>query len=179
MKNLITEHRQTVWVGLAFALLLAYSCSKENDPGPAITTGNIDSILFVQSNAASEQFLPYQNNDSIRRSANSSGHSPYFKVRMNAKARSVLGADGRLPTGASFPEGSIIVKDLYSDPAGSRQLVAIMKKETTNPYAANGWLWNELLTDGGGYVSAKDKGAQCTGCHGANSRDHVRVFDLF
>ena len=103
----------------------------------------------------------------------------FFKVRMNAKARSVLGADGKLPVGSVFPEGSIVVKDLYNTVGGARQLVAIMRKESANPYAKEGWLWAEMQADGGAYVSAKDKGVLCTGCHSSNDRDFVRTFDLF
>jgi len=162
-------------------LILADSCdSKKSDPAPLpITSGNIDSILFVQSSAANQGYLPYQNKDTIRQSSSASAHSPYFKVRLNAIARSVLDVNGKLPVGKKFPEGSIIVKDLYNLPNGPRQLVAIMKKESANPYAKEGWLWNELLDNGGGYVTVKDKGAACTSCHSSNSRDFVRTFDLF
>lgn len=170
--------------GLVGAIvLLVNACSQKEDASPTvpavITKGNIDSILFVESSAASEQFLPYQNVDTVRPSSAFTAHSDYFKVRLNARARSVLGADGRLPVGKSFPDGSIIVKDIYSEKTGVRKLVAIMKKESANPYSAQGWLWNELLDNGGDYVSVKGKGAQCVSCHTTNSRDFVRVFDLF
>ena len=164
-------------------ILIINACSNKDDASPSaaaiFTKGNIDSILYVESSAASEQFLPYQNVDSIRPSSAFTAHADFFKVRLNAKARSVLGADGRLPTGKSFPEGSIIVKDLYSEKTGARKLVAIMKKESANPYSNQNWLWTELLGDGGAYVTVKDKGAQCVNCHSQNSRDFVRVFDLF
>ena len=167
-------------IGIVFVILVNACNDKSETPGPVIsTTGNIDSILYAQSESAAEGFVAYQNKDTVRASSSASGHSPFFKVRMNAKARSVLGADGKLPVGSVFPEGSIVVKDLYNTVGGARQLVAIMRKESANPYAKEGWLWSEFQADGGAYVSAKDKGVLCAGCHSSNDRDFVRTFDLF
>jgi hypothetical protein len=167
-------------IGTVMAILQNACTNKSDNPSPAvILTGNIDSILYAQSESAAEGFVAYQNKDTVRASNSTSGHSPFFKVRMNAKARSVLGADGKLPVGSVFPEGSIVVKDLYNTVGGARQLVAIMRKESANPYAKEGWLWAEMQADGGAYVSAKDKGVLCTGCHSSNDRDFVRTFDLF
>lgn len=170
----------TLAIGGVFTILVNACKDKSETAAPvSIITGNIDSVLFAQSESASEGFVAYQNKDTLRASNSASGHSPFFKVRMNAKARSVLGADGKLPVGAVFPEGSIVVKDLYNTIGGARQLVAIMRKESANPYAKEGWLWSELQADGGAYVSAKDKGVLCAGCHSSNDRDFVRTFDLF
>lgn len=170
--------------GLIAALVIGLNaCKKDDGAAPTtpypITRGNIDSILYLQSSETAQQFLPYKNVDSIWISSAETGHSGFFKVRLNAIARSVLGPDGKLAPGKTFPDGSLIVKDLYTDKNGPRMLVAIMKKESLNPYSAQGWLWNELLEGGGDYVSAKQSGAKCVGCHSANDRDFVRVFDLF
>jgi hypothetical protein len=128
-------------IGVVITILLN-ACNRTNEKTRPIvvTRGNIDSNLYAQSESASQLFVAYQNKDTIRASGSASGHSPFFKVRMNDKARSVLGADGKLPVGALFPEGSLIVKDLYNSVAGDRQLVAIMRKESANPSSNGGWL---------------------------------------
>lgn len=166
--------------GTVIAILLNACNRRDEKIKPIIVTrGNIDSNLYAQSESVTQRFMPYQNKDTIRASSSVSGHSPFFKVRMNAIARAALGSDGKLRVGALFPEGSLIVKDLYNSVGGARQLVAIMRKESANPSSNAGWLWAELQADGGVYVSAKDRGVLCMSCHSENDRDFIRTFNLF
>jgi hypothetical protein len=76
-----------------------------------------------------------------------------------------LGNDGRLPKGAVFPNGTIIVKEAYSDLNGFLTQYAIMKKETTNKYTRNGWLWYEVNSYGTKPYSISVKGQKCINCH--------------
>ena len=137
----------------------------------------MDSFLFEKSRESG--FSWYQQNDSIKRSANASAHSKYFRVRFNTVAQAALTNNGRLPQGATFPNGSLIVKELYDSATAPLKYLAMMYKDSSHALAVNGWVWLELKGDGGNYISATEKGAQCTGCHAANSRDQVRLFDLF
>ncbi|MBP6731198.1 MAG: cytochrome P460 family protein, partial [Chitinophagales bacterium] len=125
-------------------------------------------------------FTYYQNSNSYLPSSSASGHGePYFRVRFNQIAYTALTDSGRLPTGSVFPEGSIVVKELYDNSNGALKLIAIMEKTASNSLAANGWLWSEYKADGKLVVSVNDKGTACTGCHSTNSRDYARLFDLF
>ena len=109
------------------------------------------------------------------------GNSPhgFERVRFNSIAQAALDSTGKLPSGASFPDGAIIVKDIYSSAVGSINLYAVMKKATTNSAAGSGYLWAEFETDGKAAFSISKKGDGCISCHsGSANRDLVRTFDL-
>ena len=93
----------------------------------------------------------------------STAHRLFVRVSMNATALGAL-RSGTLPTGASFPDGSIIFKQIR-DSSQTPILYAIEYKDRTNPFAANGWLWAEIEPDGTPFISLTRKGANCIGCH--------------
>jgi hypothetical protein len=159
------------------------ACKKDTntDGNPGVTPQtvvvNTDSLLFAKSKEPGYQW--YQQEDSIKRSSGASAHSKYFRVRFNGIAQAALTDSGRLPVGGIFPQGSFVVKELYDSATAPLKLLAMMYKDSTNKFAVNGWVWLELKGDGGNYIGTAEKGAQCTGCHAINSRDGVRVFELF
>ncbi|MES2780715.1 MAG: cytochrome P460 family protein [Bacteroidota bacterium] len=170
---------QIILITIAFLVCLV-ACKKDNDTEdntPTPTPVNMDSLLFAKSKETG--FVWYQQNDSIKRSSSASPHSKYFRVRFNSIAQSALTDNGRLPQGGVFPQGSFVVKELYDSATAPLKLLAMMYKDSANSLAVNGWVWLELKGDGGNYISATEKGVQCIGCHALNSRDQIRVFDLF
>jgi hypothetical protein len=107
----------------------------------------------------------------------STAHRPLVRVSMNATALGALQAD-TLPAGTSFPDGSIIFKQIIS--GAQTSLYAIIYKDKNNPLASNGWLWAEFLPDGTPFISLTRKGANCTGCHSLEcgpQHDFVRTFE--
>ena len=166
---------------LALTFLFAMGCKRASDMAPAYAaTALTDSALYAEADQKTG-FVWYRGDSSRRRSASSSGHLRYMRVRYNQIAAAALTDSGRLPIGGRFPEGSLIVKELFADSAGSGPfaLLAVMKKEPTNPNAANGWVWGEylpqLVSD---YIRLDGKGAACTTCHSmAGNRDYARLFD--
>lgn len=108
-----------------------------------------------------------------------SGAHGFIKVRLNAKAVSALDSTGKLPPGGVFPNGSVIVKEMYSSLSGGLNLYAIMKKEPGNENAGSGWLWGEYKPGGDVVFSVGKKGNGCISCHSDPvNRDLVRTFDL-
>lgn len=100
-----------------------------------------------------------------------------FKLRFNAIAQSVLDTTGKIPIGTKFPDGAVLVKEVYT--GTSISLLVVMKKSSNHASAANGWLWAEYTTDGSADYSVSKKGEACIGCHnGAPNRDFTRTFDL-
>lgn len=143
------------------------SCKKDN----AVT--DADNALYAEITAGGYTY--YQNGNLL------SGVSPSphgsFKLRFNATALAALDSTGELPTGNSFPTGSIIVKEIYS--GNSINLYAVMKKDPTNENAGSGWMWAEFNTDGSAAFSTGEKGDGCVSCHsGTPNRDLTRTFDL-
>lgn len=155
---------------LISVFLIFQSCKKE--------ATDLDIALYNESKSSSG-FTYYQTDSTIKKSSNESAHSPYFRVRFNSIAQAKLTDNGKLPVGEEFPEGSLIVKELYDSQSGELKLLAIMKNETGNEYAVNGWLWLEIKADGDNFISAKEKGKACVSCHSINHRDYTRIFDLF
>lgn len=104
-----------------------------------------------------------------------SGHAQAFlRTRFNAPASTMLDTNGQVITGADFPDGSVIVKELFDDPTALAQY-AVLYKKSDHPYAdADGWVWGYVRTDGEVREPASNKGSACRGCHGQDGNiDHT------
>jgi hypothetical protein len=155
----------------AVSLITFSRCNKK--------TTDEDKTLF--SKAMNADLTYYKNDSSYLGTTPASGHAPaYFRVKYNAIAAAALSDSGKLPIGGAFPDGSIVVKELYDTPHGPVQLIAIIQKSTGNSLAGANWLWGEYYVDGSPGISITRKGAQCTGCHDdAGNRDYVRSFAFY
>jgi Cytochrome P460 len=155
----------------AIALLgVTQSCKKE--------TTDMETMLFSEFSTTTG-YTFYKNSTTIVASSAESPHNRFFRVRFNEIAKNALTNNGKLPMGGSFPEGSIVAKELYDSATGQIALYAVMKKATNDANAGNGWIWVEYNPSGQIVYSAAKKGAGCISCHKTNARDYVRVFDLF
>lgn len=142
-----------------------------------VTTPETDAALFAK--ATGTGFTYYKNDTQVHASSPQAAHAGFFRVRFNAIALSALTDNGKLPAGGTFPQGSLIVKELHNDSSGTQLLgYAIMEKLSSDTSQADGWVWSEVNTAGTGYT-IHNKGAICTGCHSVDDRDRVRLFDLF
>jgi len=99
------------------------------------------------------------------------GHEDrYREIRMNERGFSAVPADsGRL----TFPEGTVIVKDIYasSAPASGEGpvMVTAMVKASSDPDARGGWLW--VVKDLASGNESRILGDFCVRCHAnANER---------
>lgn len=104
----------------------------------------------------------------------SGAHGPHgtFKLRFNSIAYNALTDQGKLPSGSSFPEGSLLIKDVYS--GSSLTLYAIMYKKS------NAWLWAEIEPGGSILHSINAAESICTGCHSqSGNRDLAVSFNFY
>lgn len=150
----------TVWI----------SCKKDASDDPDSEIGR----LYTEVN--DNNFVYYKGEDKVLSPKGSSPHGD-FKLRFNNIALAALDSTGKLPLGASFPDGSIVLKEIIKD--GKVDAYYPMKKDQNNANAAKGWLWYAF--DKGGKVKTKlsDKGSDCVGCHSASgNRDFTLTFDL-
>ena len=130
--------------------------------------------LYEESRAADLSF--YKGVDTVYAAAAGSPHGS-FKLKFNAKARSMLDASGKLPVGASFGNGALIVKEVYS--GNTLTLYAVMKKDASSKFSSNGWVWVEYEPGGKAHYSVAKKGENCVSCHSSSThRDLTRSFDL-
>ena len=149
---------------LSIALLVIYSCAKKR----------VNQDLFKESTSTDLVF--YKNKDTIYAPAGTSPHGP-FKLKFNSTAASAFGPDGKLPVGESFPEGSLIVKELYTNNA--KTLYAVMKKDRKSKFASNKWVWAEYELNGDVKINVSREGKDCVSCHtSGTTRDLTLSFDL-
>lgn len=144
------------------------NCSIDKTDTPLSETD----ILFNEIKNSS--FSNYQGVDSILTPNGPSPHGP-FKLRFNITAQSALDSTGKLPEGAAFPEGSIVLKEVYN--AGTISYYVAIKKSSKHENAAGNWLWYGFYNDGSIKYNPADKGINCINCHSiADNRDHTLSF---
>ncbi len=138
-------------------------------------TGNIDQTLMNKYFGIDNQLLEmarqttgfvwYKNSDAWLAKSSGSGHNyTSLRTRYNSTAATQLDGNGMVAANATFPEGSLVVKELSN--GTSAQRYAILYKQTNSEHADdNGWVWGYMNQDGNIAASAKEKGAICTSCH--------------
>lgn len=109
-----------------------------------------------------------------------SGHAqPFLKTRYNAIAAAKLDSTGKVKVGAQFPEGSLIVKELY-DKSSKLERYAILYKSTGHKDAdPKGWVWGYLNYDGSVSEPASNKGSICINCHSQISNIDYTLMNKF
>ncbi len=151
----------------AAAIVILQSCEKDK------TDPDADNKMYSEITASG--FTYYQSGN-ILSAASPSPHGS-FKLRFNSTAAAALDSTGELPAGNTFPNGSVIVKDIYN--GTDLKLYAVMKKDPGSSNSGSGWLWAEFNTDGSTVFSTGKKGDGCISCHsGSPNRDLSRTFDL-
>lgn len=162
-----------VWFGV-MSLLVLHSCSK----GPALATG-MDSQMYAIANDLTG-YVWYKKTDSLLAKSSGSGHDfPFLRTRYNLAAASQLDGAGKVLTGASFPEGSMIVKELY-DANKTFKRYAILYKQTGGENAdANGWIWGYINEDKTVAEPSANKGVACISCHSQTNNIEYGLMNLY
>ncbi len=151
-------------IPIVFLLLLA--CTKRQGKNP--TLAFTDKALLDSC----QQMHDYYKNDPGLLLSGSAGPHGTFKLRFNSIAKSALTDQGKLPANGSFPEGSLIIKDVYQ--GGKISLYALMYKRTGS------WLWAEIEPGGSVHYSVNKNPSVCTGCHSQpGNRDLVVSFNFY
>lgn len=135
------------------------SCKKENE-----ATGT-DKELYEMAKTTSG-FTWFKNSSSLLNKSSGSGHSqPFLRTRYNSVAATKLDSNGKIMTGATFPEGSLIVKELYDNSTTLGRYAILYKKSGSVDADANGWVWGYINADGDVAEAASKKGSSCISCH--------------
>lgn len=154
------------------AITFLFACSTKKDEGVVVS----DATLFNIAQTVSS-FSYYKNSTDTLLSDPTSPHGGYMRVRFNQKVMSVMNDSATRIISTTFPEGSMVVKEIYDTPGGPLLELAIMYKVAGASNGAGGWVWNEMLPDGSVEYSTANKGSECIDCHrGATNMDLVRVF---
>jgi hypothetical protein len=139
------------------------------------TCGKKKTISTLYNECKSTTAVKFLGMDSVMKPAGGSPHGE-FKLRFNSLAASALDHTGRLAAGASFPNGSVIVKEVIEN--GNTSLYAVMKKDPKSRFASHKWIWAELGPEGSEIYSVSKRGEACIDCHSQKpNRDLTRTFD--
>ena len=142
-----------------FSLLMVSSCDKEKE----ITVTDHDLYeMAIETNG----FTWYKNSETLLNSTEESGHSQkLLKTRFNAVAATKLDANGKVIAGSVFPEGSLIVKELFDDGPEVSVYAIRLKNSDTGNSDDKGWVWTILGADGEVLETSLNKGKNCIKCH--------------
>ncbi len=108
----------------------------------------------------------FKNSDKQLAKSSGTGHSqPFLRTRYNTVASAKLDANGKIISGTSFPEGSVIVKELFDNSTTIGRYAVLYKNTTHKDADAKGWVWGYINADGSVAAKASDKGDACISCH--------------
>ncbi len=172
----------------ATAMAVAAACGGSH-PTPTSPSGTSSSALRDDASlfrlvSQTDPFsrytlLPNAEEFATGRLNGSEAHRPIIRVSFNTIAAGAL-QGGRLPSGATFPSGSIVFKEIKPSATAATSLYAVMVKDTGNPLAGDGWLWAEYGPSGSVTYSVNSRGGACTSCHRREQgprNDLVRSFE--
>jgi hypothetical protein len=149
---------------LVLGSTILFSCRKDIAKNPLLAYS--DRALYDSAKNESA-FVYYQNSPTVH--AGSNGPHGSFKLRFNKIATAALTDNGKLPVGSTFPNGSMIVKDVQSN-----GMYALMYKKEGS------WLWAEINADGSTAYSVNKDSQLCVSCHSqSGQRDLVVSFNFY
>ena len=156
-----------------FSVLILNACTKDK------IAKEIDRQLYEMSESTTG-FTWFNNSNILLAKSSGSGHpQPFLRTRFNTIASESLDSNGRIIEGTIFPEGSLIVKELYDD-ATTLGRYAILYKDSDNENAdPKGWVWGYVNADRSASVEASTKGASCISCHSQSQNIDYMLMNKF
>lgn len=138
---------------------LMNSCKKD------VALSEIDEELFNMARNT-VNFTLFKNSTDLLNMSDGNAHTyPYLRTRYNDIASTQLDTTSRISENALFPEGSIIVKELYSNTTTIARYAVLYKNSSNVNADARGWVWGYINANGTVAETATNKGSACNGCH--------------
>ena len=111
-------------------------------------------------------FVWYKNSSSLLEKSSGSAHPQSFlRTRYNSIASAKLDSEGKIQLEATFPEGSLIVKELFENSTKIARYAILYKNSGSEDADSEGWVWGYINSDGKVAEPASKKGASCISCH--------------
>lgn len=153
--------------------LLISSCKYDN------VEGRFETEIFNKAKSANGYVWFKYSNISLQKSSGSGHVQPLLKTRYNAVAAGQLDSLGRIKIGATFPEESMVVKELL-DNSGNIEVYAVLYKKSKHPNAdSKGWVWGYYNKDGTVVISSALKGKDCSGCHSQSGNEAYMLMNKY
>lgn len=157
-------------------LMLAVACGGDT---PAATlppsAEPTDAAISALARAASGWTYYKNRTDTLLRSVGSGHAEARLRTRYNALAATQLDASGKVRAAASFPDSSLIVKELIIGGALNRYAVMYKLRGSANA-GSGGWLWAYYAPDGAPQIAIGGRGSACVSCH-SSGIDQTRMND--
>ena len=160
-------------VPLSALLIFGSACSSSDNTSPGNGNELSDTDVSALARATGAWTFYRNRGDTLLRSVISGHSEARLRTRYNSIAATQLDANGKVRTGAVFPDSSLIVKELIVGDSLHRYTV-MLKRNSSN--AGAGWLWAEYAPNGAALVPITAKGKACTGCH-VTGIDYTRMND--
>ena len=158
---------------LIASILFFFSCSKDK------IAKEIDRKLFDMSQNSTD-FTWFNNSNAILPKSSGSGHpQPFLRTRFNNIAAEYLDENGRIIEGTIFPEGSLIVKELYDDETTLGRYAILYKDSDNEDADPKGWVWGYVNADRSVSVEASTKGSSCISCHSQSQNIDYMLMNKF
>lgn len=158
---------------IPLSVFIVFACTKNK-----VNTIDIELLTKAKDTTG---FVWFKYSDTLLPKSAGSGHNePFLRTRYNAIASSQLDSIGKIISNAQFPEGSMIVKELF-DNTTSIGRYAILYKDSQSDFAdAKGWVWGYMNADGSIVEGASKKGNACISCHSqAQNIDYMLMNKYF
>lgn len=166
----------SIATAVAFAYLAVAACGSEplnglpEGTGPAVS----DAALYALSQPGASWTFYKHSATPVRRSSQAHTES-HALVRYNTRASTQLDGAGKVRADASFPDSSIIVKELSNGTTITTYAI-MMKVRGSASAGVDGWIWAEFGPNGAVKYPTKGRGAACSSCH-APGIDYTRMND--
>lgn len=147
-------------------LIGLFGCAKGDTADSGDAGGEVDTEYLDEAEAAIDGYSSWDQLDPwIGIQDSTSVHGSYVQIWVNELAAQTI-EDG---TGAPMPVGAAIVKESYTDDAGSDVINTTAMYKASDEY---GWYWGTWEE---GEVVTSGKVSMCTDCHVAG-QDYVLAF---
>lgn len=166
---------------LLSSFLLIAGCSEKESTAtsptdqPTVTDAQLYQMALTTPKAA------FYKNSTDTIAGNSGGaHAAKILVWYNAKAATQRDAQGKVKSNPTFPDSSLIVKQIFTSTNATTAYAILFKLRKATNAGAGGWVWSEVNANGTPLASANTKGAGCSGCHSTGSGlnfDYTRMND--
>lgn len=160
---------------LIVVALIACGDSSKDATSPPAAAEITDAQLSALARATAGWTYYKNRPDTLLRSTQSGHSEARLRTRYNAKAATQLDAAGKVRAGASFPDSSLVVKELIVGNALSRYAVMYKLRGAANA-GSGGWLWAYYAPNGTPQIAITARGGVCVGCH-TSGIDQTRMND--
>ncbi len=148
-----------ITVVISLVIMFQFPACKNDPPD------GIDKVLYDMGRKT-DGYTWYKNSSAQLDKSDLSGHAePKQRTRYNSIAAAVLDSNYKIKDEAVFPEGSLVVKELYNASGNLSTLAMLYKKPSQAESDADGWVWGYFEENGDVKSAASEKGASCRSCH--------------